>query len=249
MNQVPTPAGRASTDNGAQPRIEPSQRWVRVEFNGQIVADSKRPLLVWPAGRVVAYYFPWEDVNREALIAGRPGSAGRQYYDLVVGERTAVDAAWSYPEVEALSGYVTYRWSKMDHWYEEEEEIYVHPHDPYHRADALQSSRHVEVFVDGVKVADTRRPVIVFETGLPVRYYIPKDDVRLELLEPSDTTSRCPYKGLASYWSVRAADELRPDVVWFYMDPLHEVPNIKGLLCFNYEKAEVYVDGVRQEAV
>jgi uncharacterized protein (DUF427 family) len=225
-------------------RIEPSRRWVRVEFNDHFVADSKRPVLVWPReGHAVAYYFPWEDVDQEALTPGRQGSQGEQYYDLHVGDKKAESAAWSYPRADKLSGYVTFKWKAMDHWYEEEEEIFAHPRDPYHRVDAIPSSRHVEVFVDGIQVADTRRPVLVFETSLPVRYYIPQEDIRMRLLEPTRATSRCPYKGLASYWSVTAAGETRRNLVWGYMDPLPEMPRIKGLLSFYNEKVDIYVDG------
>ncbi len=249
MTQAVESVNGRQGDTAPEPaeRIEPSQRWVRVEFNEQIVADSKRPLLVGPGGHNITYYFPWEDVQRAALKAGRQGSSGKQYYDLQVGDKTAEAAAWSYPQAAELSDYVTFRWNKMDHWYEEEEEIFVHPRDPYHRVDAIPSSRHVEVFVDGVKVADTRRPVLVFETGLPVRYYIPQEDIHMELLEPTRATSRCPYKGLASYWSVAATGETRRNLVWGYMDPLPEMPKIKGLLSFYNEKVDIYVDGEREE--
>ena len=228
-----------------QARVEPSQRWVRVEFNEQVVADSKRPVLVWPEGHMVTYYFPWQDVDREALTPSRQGSDGKQYYDLQVGEKTAAAAAWSYPEEvqEELSNYVTFKWTKMDHWYEEEEEIFVHPRDPYHRVDAVPSSRHIRVEVDGVTVADTRRPVLLFETGLPVRYYIPQEDIRMDLLEPSRAVTRCPYKGASNYWSVTAGERTRRNIVWGYLDPVPEIPKIKGLLSFFNEKVDVYVDG------
>lgn len=239
MNGTPG-AGKANVFR----RVESSQRWVRVEFNDQIIADSKQPVLVWPeTGHLVAYYFPWEDVQREALAPSREGSDGKQYYDLQVGERTAAAAAWSYPQVEELSDYVTFKWNKMDHWYEEDEEIFAHPRDPYHRVDAVLSSRHVEVVVDGVKVADSRRPVLVFETRLPVRYYIPQEDIRMTLLQPTRVVTRCPYKGAASYWSVTAGDQTRRNIVWGYLDPVPEMPKIKGLLSFFNEKVDIYVDG------
>jgi uncharacterized protein (DUF427 family) len=227
-------------------RVEPSQRWVRVEFNGQIVADSKRPLLVWPKEHPLpAYYFPWDDVDGEALTPNRHSGDGKQYYDLRVANRQAEAAVWRYPDDTdfGLSDYVSFKWNKMDHWYEEEQEIFAHPRDPYHRVDAVPSSRHIEVLVDGVKVADTQRPVLVFETGLPVRYYIPQEDIRMALLEPTQAISYCAYKGAASYWSVSAGTDTRRNLVWGYLEPVPEMPRIKDLLSFFNEKVDIYVDG------
>ena len=228
-------------------RVEPSQRWVRVEFNGQIVADSKRPILVWSQGHMITYYFPLEDVDQDLLTPGRQGNDGKQYYDVSVGDKVAAAAAWNYPNPEAeqaaLDGYLTFNWKKMDHWYEEEEEIFVHPRDPYHRVDAVPSSRHIRVVVDGVTVAETERPVLLFETALPVRYYIPQEDIRMDLLIPTRAVTHCPYKGASSYWSVKAGEETRRNVVWGYMDPVPEIPKIKGLLSFFNEKLDIYIDG------
>jgi len=123
----------------------------------------------------------------------------------------------------------------------------VHPRDPYSRLDVLTSSRHVEVVINGVTVAETHRPTLLFETGLPVRYYLPQPDVRWDLLRPSSRTSRCPYKGTAEYWSVQAGDELVDDVVWIYRTPLPESQKIAGLACFYNERVDLVVDGVRQE--
>ena len=135
----------------------------------------------------------------------------------------------------------------MDHWYEEEEEIFVHPRDPHHRVDTVPSSRHIRVEIDGVTVAETRRPYLLFETGLPVRYYIPQEDIRMELLEPSRAHTFCPYKGEASYWSIKIGDQLYRNYVWGYMDPLEESPKIKGLPSFFNEKMQIYVDGDLEE--
>ena len=118
--------------------------------------------------------------------------------------RWPTDAAWEYPDspIDELRGHLRFEWGAMDAWFEEDEEVFVHPRDPYSRVDILTSSRHVEVDVGGVRLADTHRPTLLFETGLPARYYVPKVDVRLDLLRPSPTTSACPYKGFAQYWSV-----------------------------------------------
>ena len=128
-------------------------------------------------------------------------------------------------------------------WYEEDEEVIGHPHDPYHRVDVLQSSRHIKVSVDGEIVAKTSRPKILFETGLPPRYYIPPEDVRTELLVPSETKTVCPYKGIASYRSLRKNDEIGEDLVWYYSEPLPEAQKVKDHLCFYDEKGELEVDG------
>jgi uncharacterized protein (DUF427 family) len=131
----------------------------------------------------------------------------------------------------------------MDHWYEEEEEVFVHPRDPYHRVDVLASSRHIRVELAGQLVAESSRPHILFETGLPTRYYLPLADVRMELLEPTETHSRCPYKGLASYWTARVGEEVFADIVWCYPEPIPECPKVKDLLCFFNERADITVDG------
>jgi len=134
----------------------------------------------------------------------------------------------------------------MSEWLEEDEPVYTHPRDPYKRVDILASSRHVRVEVDGVTVADSVRPHILFETGLPPRYYLPLPDVRTDLLRPSGTQTHCPYKGTASYWSVQTAQGLREDLVWIYRTPLPESQKVAGLACFYDEKVDVYLDGEPQ---
>jgi len=135
----------------------------------------------------------------------------------------------------------------MDAWFEEDDEVFVHPRDPYHRVDVLNSSRHVKVIVGGEVVAETTRPRLLFETGLPTRYYIPKLDVRLDLLTPTNTSTRCPYKGKASYWTVNLGGKEFTDIVWGYPAPIPECPKIENLLCFYDEKVDaVYVDGELQ---
>ncbi|MFQ5398968.1 MAG: DUF427 domain-containing protein [Anaerolineae bacterium] len=229
-------------------KYEPSPRWIRVKLGGEIVADSKRTLLVWEGGGPrIHYYFPQEDVRLDLLEeTGRSGK-GRVTWHVKVGDRVAENAAWSHTEppagLEGIRGYIAFRWHKMDHWYEEEEEVFVHPRDPYHRVDTVPSSRHIRVEVDGVTVAETTRPYLLFETNLPTRYYIPPEDVRMELLEPTDTQTACPYKGTASYWSVKIGDKVHKDIVWGYPDPIPECPKIKGLLSFYNEKLDIYVDG------
>ncbi len=228
--------------------FEPTPRWIRAKFGGKIIADSKRALLVWEGGGPrIHYYFPQQDVCMDYLHETGRSGLKRQSWHVKVGDQIAENAAWSHleprEELKGIEGYVAFRWSKLDHWYEEEEELFVHPRDPYHRVDTLPSSRHIKVVVDGVTVAETTRPFLLFETGLPTRYYIPPEDVRQELLEPTNTQTSCPYKGIASYWSVKAGDQVHKDIVWSYPEPIVEIPKIKGLLSFYNEKVAIYVDG------
>jgi len=136
----------------------------------------------------------------------------------------------------------------MDEWLEEDEPIYVHPRDPYKRVDILGSSRHVVVQIDGVTVADSHQPRILFETSLPPRYYLPLPDVRMDLLRPSEHKSHCPYKGEASYWDVVLPDgTVHEGLVWGYRTPLPESQKIAGLVAFYDEKVDVFLDDVLQE--
>jgi uncharacterized protein (DUF427 family) len=167
------------------------------------------------------------------------------------GGRVADNLAWSYlernDELAPLNGHIAFYWNAVDAWYEEDEQIFVHPRDPYTRVDTVHSSRHVRVEVDGQVVAETNRPVLLYETGLPTRYYIPKLDVRMDLLEATDTVTHCPYKGDATYWSLGVGASTYRDFVWSYPRPIPEIPKIENLLCFYNEKVDVFVDGVKQE--
>jgi uncharacterized protein (DUF427 family) len=138
---------------------------------------------------------------------------------------------------------VAFYWNKMDAWYEEDQQVFGHARDPYKRIDVLPSSQHVRIVLGGETIADTRQPRLLLETGLLTRYYVSPDDVRLDLLTPSQTVSHCPYKGQASYWSARIGDRVYEDVVWSYKTPLPESTGIAGLLCFYNERVDaIYVD-------
>lgn len=157
------------------------------------------------------------------------------------------NGAWSYPEPlpaapPELAGLIAFYFDRMDRWLEEAEEIGVHPRDPYHRVDVVASDRHVRVLLEGEVLADSHRALALFETGLPVRWYLPREDVAAHL-EPSDTVTHCPYKGQASYYSV---GEQR-DLVWFYAEPLPEVGRIADRLCFFNERVDLELDGERGE--
>lgn len=241
-----------SADRG-RVRVERSAKRVRVVFGGEVIADSVRPLLVWEVPYYPAYYLPREDVRDVLKPTGNtkhsPSRGEGRLSTVRVGEHEAVDAAAEYPgsPIEELRDHVRFDFPAMDAWFEEDEEIFVHPRNPYTRVDVLSGSRHVRIEIDGVTVAESTQPRLLFETGLPTRYYLPKTDVRLDLLEPSDTISRCPYKGEAEYWSVRVGDDLHQDVAWFYRTPLPESQKVTGLVAFYDEKVDVFIDGVKQD--
>ena len=234
--------------------IEPSPRRVRAFFAGVPIADSRRVMLVFEPQRMPVYWFPRTDVHADLLRpAGLDTTASPAVdrWTLRVGDRVAERAAWSYPkpgpEQAALTDHIAFFWDKLDAWFEEDDEVFVHPRDPYHRVDVLRSSRNVRVELEGQVVAETRRPFLLFETGEPVRYYIPKLDVRRELLERSDKTVRSPYKGLAVYWSLRLNGRVFEDIVWSYPQPIPECPKIEDLLCFLNERTDIAIDGELQE--
>lgn len=250
MSQSQTPKESGNDPYLISRPVEPSPRWVRVKFGGEIVADSKHVLLLrqYSPGRLPTYYFPQTDVRMDVLQpAARDQRLGEAMYWIVkVGDRVAENAAWTPldppPDLAALKGHITFEWNKMDAWYEEEEEVFVHARDPHKRVDVLASSRHVRVVIAGETVAETHRPYLLYETSLPTRYYIAREDVRMDVLEPSSLTTRCPYKGIASYWSVKIGDHVAKNVVWSYPEPIAECPKIKGLLCFFNERVDLFVD-------
>ncbi|MFN2556123.1 MAG: DUF427 domain-containing protein [Nitriliruptorales bacterium] len=235
--------------------FEDSPRRVRVLFNGKVIADSRRVKLLHETGYLPVYYFPQQDVRMDVATPSAhhthcPVRGGARYWTVVVGDRAAENALWSYPEpiegAPPLAGYVAFYWDRMDQWFEEDEEVFVHPRDPYHRIDAIASSRQVTVSLDGRTLAESQRPTLLFETGLPVRYYLPEEDIQLDLLLASSARTRCPYKGIASYRSVHLGDQVISDVVWSYPSPNPAVTAIAGLLCFYNERVDLKVDGEPQ---
>ena len=201
---------------------------IRAVLGGRVVVDTLAPVLVWEWPFYPTYHLPAADVDLDRV----PDVAVRRLTVEVDGEPTDL---------------VRVEWSAMDQWFEEDEPVEVHARDPYVRIDALASSRHVEVAVDGVVLADSVRPTVLFETRLPPRFYLPLPDVRLELLRPSDTVSHCPYKGTATYWSVELPDGTRhPDLFWTYRTPLPESQKVAGLVAVWTEKVDLRLDGVAQ---
>jgi uncharacterized protein (DUF427 family) len=234
-------------------RIEPCPKRVRCYLAGQLVADTIHPVLVWEGPHYPVYYLPAADIRAELVPSGQtrhsPSRGEAQILDVKVATATAVAAALRYPGSPRaeLRDLVRLDWDSMSEWLEEDEPVYTHPRDPYKRVDILASTRHVRVELDGVTVADSRQPRILFETGLPPRYYLPLTDLRMDLLRPSDAASHCPYKGTASYWSVDTGQAEHRDIAWMYRFPLPESQKIAGLACFYNERVDIYLDGERQE--
>jgi uncharacterized protein (DUF427 family) len=220
------------------PLIEPTRRRIRVRLGNTLVADSERALLLVQFGGkdfLPTYYLPMADVRPGVLVDEADGR-----WSVAAGRLRADGAAWDNDEFPELKGHVTFSWKLLD-WYEEDEQVFEHARSPYHRVDTLRSSRRVEVFIGGDRVASSIRPLLLFETSLPVRYYLPPADVRTELFTASDTVTRCPWKGVARYLSHPDV----PDVAWSYPDPIPENPKIRDLICFYDERVDMVVDGVR----
>jgi uncharacterized protein (DUF427 family) len=178
-------------------RWEDSQRRVCVVFAGVTVADSKRVMLYHEFGRLPVFYFPMEDVRMDLLEptgynTTSPLKGQASYWTLRVGDRVAEHAAWSYPNAlpggPEMKGYLAFYWNQMDAWYEEDEQVFGHARDPYKRVEILPSSRHVRIVLGGVIIAETWHPRLLIETGLPTRVYIPEQDIRMDLLEPTETS-------------------------------------------------------------
>jgi uncharacterized protein (DUF427 family) len=251
------PGGRSTFD--LEPPglyLDPMPYRVRAIFEKETVVDALRPYLLHESERLPVYYFHEKDVRTELL--GEPereegdewkGPAERRA--LSIGDRVVPAAAWSHPEpppeASFLRGLISFEWGAIDEWFCEDEQLYGHPRDPYSRIDVYRTSRHVRVLLDGEVLADTHRASALFETGLPPRWYIPADDVRTDLLEPSSTRTRCAYKGSASYFSVRVGEKLVEDLVWTYRDPDDDALDVRDLLCFFNERVDLEVDGERAE--
>lgn len=231
-------------------------RRVRALFGGQVVLDSRRAKLLHESNLLPQLYVPRADVRTDLLEPTRhsthcPFKGDAEYWSVRVGDRVAENAVWSYPtpgdDASWLNGYVALYWKSMDAWFDEDEEVFGHIRDPYHRIDIRATKRHVRVLAGDVVVAESRGAKLLSETGLPNRYYLPPEDVRTELLEPSATHTVCPYKGTASYRTLRVDDVLIDDAVWSYLEPFDEAGKIARHLCFLAEGIRTWVDGEELE--
>lgn len=229
---------------------------LRAFLAGRCVVDTTDARLLHETGHLPVYYVP-EDALDAALLepsATRthcPRKGEASYRSLRVGDRLVPDAVWAYPdplpEASFLAGYAALYWDRVDEWFAEDDELFGHARDPYQRIDVYATARRVRILVDGAVVADSVRAKGLFETGLPPRWYLPPEDCRLDLLEPSSTKTRCAYKGSASYWSLRVGERLLEDVAWSYPCPLHDAEPVRGLLCFLAERVDTELGGVLQE--
>ena len=240
------PPAAARTDD-----VAPVPRRIRGRLGGRTIFDTTRARYVWEWSHYPQYYVPRDDVDPEVLVdegvrhRGRRGTV--QVHGLQVGGQHRPGAAQVIVDstLAGIADTVRFDWGALDAWYEEDEEVFVHPRNPYVRVDAVRSSRHVQVRLGDLVLGESFSPVLVFETGLPTRYYIDETDIAFEHLEPSATQTLCPYKGVTSgYWSVRIGDTVHPDLAWTYHYPLPAAGPIAGLVAFYNEKVDIVVDGV-----
>ena len=234
-------------------RHEPVDRRVRASLGERLVADSTRAMLVWEPRRICpAYAVPAEDIRAE--LSAAPPADGDVAGPLHPGIPFAVHTAAGEPVTIAdregagfrladddLDGYVVLDFDAFD-WLEEDEAIEGHPRDPFHRVDVRRSARAVRIELDGVVLAETTSAALLCETGLPMRFYVPREDVRAELIA-SESTSYCPYKGRASWWSVAGGEDLG----WSYERPMPELAVIAGHVAFWDERVDVFIDGERRD--
>jgi uncharacterized protein (DUF427 family) len=238
----------ASTERG-RVRVETGAKRVRAFLDGHLVADTIRPLLVWEVPYYPAVYIPREDVRAELQPTGgskrSPSRGDGQVHHVAVAGSIADDAALVYPSspIPEIEGHVRLDWPAMTSWFEEDEEVFTHARDPRTRLDILPTSRHIQVLLGDVVLAETTRGHVLFETHLPPRWYVPQVDVRMDLLRPSDTVTHCPYKGRAVHLSAVVDGQEVDDVAWSYPAPLPESQRILGLLAFYDQRVRVLVDG------
>ena len=237
------------------PSVKPTPRWVRVRVGEHWIADSRNALLLswYGPGRLPTYCFPPDDVRTDRLVStGDLAADGvSTKYDVLTTDDVLPGAARLFleppEELAALRDHVTFIWHDPRlQWFEEALQVHVHARDPEKRVDAVPSGRHIRVDLDGTTVAESDRTVAVFETHLPTRWYFPPVDVRQDLLEATDSVSRCPYKGTARWWSVRTPAGVHSDVAWSYPETVVEIPRIAGLVAFFNEHVDLYVDGEPQ---
>jgi uncharacterized protein (DUF427 family) len=240
-------------------RYEPTQMRVRVASGDQEIVDTTRAVLVWEPRRVVpSYAVPVEELRAELAASPaaavpvpddllHPGipfaahSCPGESVDVLVGAGRLTAAGFR-PDDPDLAGYVVLDFAAFDSWFEEDERLVAHPREPYHRVAVRPSSRQVRIELDGVVLAESSRPTLVFETSLPMRYYLPRDDI-VAGLEPSELRTACAYKGEAVYYSVGG----HPDLAWSYPEPLVEATQLAGLIALWDDHLDVFIDGKPRE--
>lgn len=236
--------------------LESCPKRVRAIFGGDVIADSPRVLTVLEQGHLPVYYFPKDDVRMDLLTPAEhtsrcPHKGDARYWSIAHGGKRADNAAWAYddplPHVAGLREHVAFSWGDMDRWLEEDEEVFVHARDPRKRIDIIAGSREVLVTLGGETVARSTAALFLFETDLPTRYYLPMDDVRMDLLTPTETRTQCPYKGEAVYWRASVDGQTWDDIVWSYPEPVEESARVRQRLCFFNESVDaIHIDGIEQ---
>jgi uncharacterized protein (DUF427 family) len=231
--------------------IQPVPRRIRGYFAGELMFDTTQAVYVWEWSPYPQYYIPIDDVNDDLLVdEEQEKHESRGTYmrlGFKVGDREHPAAAKMFTDdsLEGLAGMVRFEWDALDSWFEEDEQIFVHPRSPYTRVDAIRSTRTVRVELDGAVLAESSSPVMVYETGLPTRYYLNRTDVNFEHLVPNDTVTECPYKGTTTdYWSVKVGGTVHADLAWSYSFPTRQLLPITGLVAFYNEKVTTFIDGV-----
>jgi uncharacterized protein (DUF427 family) len=227
----------------------PSPRWVRAFVSGQVIANSRSMVLFFQRP-YPNYLFPKKDVDMRVLRKSThteylDGRGTTEFWNLETAAATIDNAAFSYPDCGA-GDYIGFKWDAIDRWLEEEEEIFVHARNPYHRVDAVPSSREIAVALDGIELAHSCAPVLLFESGLPTRHYLPQADVNMTMLEKTATITQCPYKGIAHTYGVRVNGVFYPDYAWAYAHPIAECAAVKDMICFYDEVVDTCEDGVAQ---
>ncbi|MGW5195840.1 DUF427 domain-containing protein [Kribbella sp. NPDC004138] len=229
---------------------EPSRRRMRVRFGDSWIADSEDVILLHEPGRYPVAYFPLEDVVPDVLTAEDRTTKHKDlgtttWFTVTAGDAQKARAAWQHTDLPDhagdLKGRVAFAWRAMDAFYEEDERIVGHAADPYHRIDIRQTSRHLVVRDGDRVVADSSRPVVLYESGFAPRWYVPREDVDTTALTAVEGQTFCPYKGLCSYYDIGAAHR----AAWSYEDAWTEVRRISGLVSFEPDKVEVELDGTR----
>ena len=230
--------------------VEANPRRIRAYLGGQLVIDTTRAHYVWEWAKYPQYYIPAADVRQEFVTASEGDEATSRgpatKHGLKVGDEERTGALhWLHESpIEGISDSIRFEWPALDSWFEENEQVFVHPRDPYTRVDALRGSRTVRVEFKGQVLAESAAPVLVFETGLPTRYYFDRADVDFTHLVSSDTVTSCPYKGNTSgYWSVESGGRVHPDLAWTYDFPTVALAPIAGLIAFYNEKTDLFIDG------
>jgi uncharacterized protein (DUF427 family) len=236
--------------------FDPVPYRLRGFFGEEPVFDTVGAKLLYETGHLPVYYVPEDDLRHDLLEPSDtqthcPHKGEASYRSIRVEDRFERDAVWAYREPIApatfLAGHAAFYWGKLDAWFVEDEQVLGHPRDPYHRIDTYRTTRPVRVSIDGELVAESTRTAALFESGLPPRFYLPAEDVRMDLLQPSEKKTRCAYKGIASYWHVRVGDTLHEDIAWMYPEAERDGGPIAGLVCFFNERVDLEWDGQAQE--